>query len=125
MWALRCILFLVAINALSSGAEGDVTGNEWKTLAEGERKMYVIGVTDAWSELARFVRHDTNQTKRALTTPEKIFFFNVSCFIDRQMPKSQIIAIVDQYMTEHPAEWHEDMTTLVLKATGKACGRPN
>ena len=37
-------------------AFADVSGTEWRALSDDNRAEYVIGVTDAWSQLIRFTQ---------------------------------------------------------------------
>lgn len=47
----------------------------------------------------------------------------VSCITDR--PYSQITAIVEKYMKDHPEKWNYDMASIVWTAISEACKKNN
>lgn len=112
--AAGCIVFVF----LSVSSAGAVTGNAWKQLSETQRGSYVMGVIDGW----HFVSALAQLQRGAKPTETEEIIIKVSdCVYDKRMPYSQVIAIVEKYMNDNPAEWHQLMSGVIWDALAKAC----
>jgi hypothetical protein len=87
---IACVLFAVEANAIS--------GNQWKQLSQTQQQTYVIGVLDAWDNLAQVALLVKQQ-------PSSVTGFTelVKC-VQKGMSYSQINAIVQKYMENNPSQ---------------------
>jgi len=97
------------------------TGNEWRSMSQPERLMYVAGVMDAWFNVAAV----TKVIKQSDPTHhpgivERILAQITDCTQER-MTYQQSHAIVEKYMNQNPESWHQDMASITWAAMSKAC----
>jgi len=91
-----------------------MTGNEWRDLPVGARTSYVTGVVDNLVEFGAAVRSLVPAEKR--TASEKMLVSFEECIARTPRPPSQLVAIVDKYIKDNPAQWHGRMSGLVFEA---------
>ena len=113
------IFSLVAMVAAGYSAEsaaqdvyihnGFVSGNDYRGWSSTAKERYVIGLIEGML-LAPFF----GASKEQLSWLEE-------CATG--MTSSQIVAILDKYLDENPARWHEDMHALGYVAMKDACNR--
>ena len=113
---LGIALVTVSLLGASPSAAFALSGNDYQKQPELARSMYVAGVIEGWQTLAVMV------VERKLQAPEvdTLYFPIVRC-VEKGMTRGQTLAIVDKYMTENPARWHEQMGVLVWMAMTDAC----
>jgi hypothetical protein len=86
---------------------GFITGNDYRTMSQGARRTYVMGLIDGLF-LAPFV----GAPKRQVACLERCA---------EGMRDEQVIAIVDKYISENPVRWHGSVHVLVYSAMREAC----
>lgn len=92
---------------------GFVSGNMYERFSPDEKRAYVTGMIDgflyspALSTLAKEAVYTATHLKR--------------CIKEANMSDSQILAIVEHYLSEHPAEWGGSMHQVVFFAMLDAC----
>lgn len=91
-----------------------MTGNTWNTMTKAVQSFYIAGVIDGWRE-ASISEEDLREGGGKMTRM-------VAC-LSIGMPRSQIIAVVEKYMKDHPEAWHLEMSTLILLALSEMCSR--
>jgi hypothetical protein len=97
-----------------------IDANAWRTLPEGSRGMYVVGVVDAWAD----VKSASEMIKKAepayVPSPaEKLYGSAWDCMGGR--PLNQIIAIVEKYVKDHPENWDATMPSHIWNALQNLC----
>ena len=100
--------------ALTPGWSYAVTGNDWQKWNEDTKTAYVSGVVDTWKHVA----HRANEYRATEFT--KSYSSAVDCLKGRR-PYSQISAIVEKWMKDHPEHWHYELTSLVWEAVHHSC----
>ena len=86
---------------------GFITGIEYRAFDTNEKKKYVMGLLDG-TFLAPFFDAKKNKIE----------------WLERcatGMNDAQIIAVVDRYLSDNPARWHESMNALAFLAFKHAC----
>jgi len=91
-----------------------MTGNEWRALPAAARTSYVTGVVDNLADFGAAVRSLVPAEKR--TASEKMLVSFEECIAKTPRPPSQLVAIVDKYIKDNPAQWHTRMSGLVFEA---------
>jgi len=113
--AMACAAMLLLAAASPVAAEergvaihhGFYTGNAYRELPEGQRWTYVSGVIEGMLLAPLY------------GAPKSKMVWIESCIVG--MLDKQVTAIVDKFMAENPARWHEDMHALVYSAMIGAC----
>ena len=100
--------------ALSPAPAAAVTGNDWRALPPAARTSYVTGVVDNLLDFGNAIRSLVPAEKR--TASEKMLVGFEDCIARTQRPPSQLVAIVDKYLKDNPAQWHTRMSGLVFEA---------
>jgi len=91
-----------------------MTGNEWRALPMAARTSYVTGVVDNLVDFGAAVRSLVPAEKR--TASEKMLVSFEECIVRTPRPPGQLVAIVDKYVKDNPAQWHGRMSGLVFEA---------
>ena len=105
-------------------------GAQWKALSPDSQKAYVMGVVDDWVHTIQMAERsiDVSKEKRlgldAYSVTEELLSKLVKCVTDQEMRYSQIIAIADKYLNDHPVEWTFDMSSHVFVAMAEVCQFP-
>lgn len=86
---------------------GFVTGTQYRTFTEPDRRKYAMGLLDGIF-LAPFFKAD----KKQLELLER-------CATG--MNDTQVVAILDKYLRDNPVRWHESMNALAFVALKEAC----
>jgi hypothetical protein len=94
-----------------------ISGTEYRRMQEGLKVAYVRGILDGWFQL-EVIRMSSKVESRA--EDDVLYGSIVRCMAGR-MTGEQTRAIVDKYVAEHPAQWHEEMALLVWLAMSEAC----
>ncbi len=89
--------------------QGFYSGNAYREFDEGQRWLYVSGVIEGMLLAPLY------------GAPRREMSWLESCVAG--MSNKQVTAIVDKFMSENPARWHEDMHTLVYSAMIGVCKR--
>jgi hypothetical protein len=110
-YCVAVILFSGLLAPLSASA---VTGNEWRALPASAKTAYVSGVVDSIVDFGMAVRSLVPVEKRSGS--EKMLVSFEDCIAKTPRPPSQLVAIVDKYVKEHPTQWHARMSGLVFEA---------
>ena len=103
-----------------------VSGNDWKRLPEPARDAFIMGVLDGIQHV-RFLFQVAREegAKRGITEPraitEAMIDDAVGCWFERKVPYSQLIALVNKYLTDHPDTWHFGMAFLTTQALAERC----
>lgn len=110
-------LWFVVLGAIPAPA---VVGNEWRTLDDAARWLYVAGVVDTWSMVKDGIQI-AKEGNPAYTpgASEEAFSTAFDCVAGR--PYAQTIAIVDKYMKDHPEKWHYTMAANIFIAIRSTC----
>jgi hypothetical protein len=106
-------LLLLGLSEWPSPASA-MTGNEWRALPTAARTSYVTGVVDNLVDFGAAVRSLVPAEKR--TASEKMLVSFEECIVRTPRPPSQLVAIVDKYVKDNPAQWHGRMSGLVFEA---------
>jgi len=106
-------LLLLGLSGCPSPASA-MTGNEWRALPTAARTSYVTGVVDNLVDFGAAVRSLVPAEKR--TASEKMLVSFEECIVRTPRPPSQLVAIVDKYVKDNPAQWHGRMSGLVFEA---------
>jgi len=106
-------LLLLGLSGWPSPASA-MTGNEWRALPTAARTSYVTGVVDNLVDFGAAVRSLVPAEKR--TASEKMLVSFEECIVRTPRPPSQLVAIVDKYVKDNPAQWHGRMSGLVFEA---------
>lgn len=88
---------------------GFYSGNEYRQLSQSQKMTYAAGVVDGI-----FLAPLYGAPKRQLLWLE-------SCIVG--ITDEQVTAIIDKFMGENPARWHEPMHILAFTALRAACDR--
>src|SRR5262249_27107767 len=107
------LLLLLALPLWPAPAAA-MTGNEWRALPVAARTSYVTGVVDNLVDFGAAVRSLVPAEKR--TASEKMLVSFEDCIAKTPRPPSQLVAIVDKYIKDNPAQWHTRMSGLVFEA---------
>ena len=107
------LLLLLGLPGWPSPAAA-MTGNEWRALPTAARASYVTGVVDNLVDFGAAVRSLVPAEKR--TASEKMLVSFEECIVRTPRPPSQLMAIVDKYIKDNPAQWHGRMSGLVFEA---------
>lgn len=116
---LCCLLSLVVCVLAPSLASG-VDGNAWLKLPENVRAGYLVGVFDGWAVLQS--EGEAYRKRHSDAVPgyiENVLDGLKDCH--KGKPPTQLIAIVDKYVKDHPEDWHFSMASLVSVALGEQC----
>ena len=107
------LLLLLALPLWPAPAAA-MTGNEWRALPVAARSSYVTGVVDNFVDVGTAIRTLVPAEKR--TASEKMVVAFEECISRTPRPPSQLVAIVDKYIKDNPANWHGRMSGLVFEA---------
>ncbi len=107
------LLLLLALPLWPASATA-MTGNEWQALPVAGRTSYVTGVIDNFTDVAMAIKTLVPAEKR--TASEKMVVAFEECISRTPRPPSQLLAIVDKYIKDNPANWHGRMSGLVFEA---------
>jgi len=114
-----CRLFVVVCILSPSVAHG-IDGNTWLKLPEDVRAVYLRGLWDGWihlqSEGEGYRKGHPGATPGIL---ENTLDELRHCL--RGKPFTQLDAIVEKYMKDHPEAWHYQMASTVFVALGESC----
>ncbi|HTY76944.1 MAG TPA: Rap1a/Tai family immunity protein [Candidatus Bathyarchaeia archaeon] len=99
---------------LSPAPAAAVTGNEWRAMPAAARTAYVAGVLDNLLDFGSAIRSLVPAEKRSAS--EKMLVGFEDCMARTPRPTSQLVAIVDKYVKDNPAQWHTRMSGLVFEA---------
>lgn len=95
-------------------------GNEYLKVPPVARVAYVAGVVDAYINLKATVEAKRSSTPSYVPGSfEGIIGEASSCLTG--MPYSQIVAIVDKYVKDHPEKWHHPMADTIFGALWTTC----
>ena len=111
---IAVVLSCCLLGPLWPSAAGAVTGNDWRALPAAAKTAYVTGVVDNLVDFGAAVRAIVPAEKR--TASEKMLVSFEDCVVRTLRPPSQLVAIVDKYVKEHPTQWHVRMSGLVFEA---------
>jgi len=115
--ALLCCLLAVALYGTPALA---LDGNAWLRLSETARAHYVAGVVDTWFGAKDLSKGLEDGIPIYVPGGVELAFTRASDCI-RGKPYSQVVAIVEKYMKDHPEKWHYDMTSSIFVAVYKTC----
>jgi hypothetical protein len=113
----QCVLVLLGgliAAVLSPALAVAVTGNDWRAMPAPARTAYVSGVVDNLVDFGSAIRSLVPAEKR--TASEKMMVGFEDCIAQTQRPPSQLVAIVEKYLKDNPAQWHTRMSGLVFEA---------
>jgi len=113
-WPCRAVLLGCLLVFLWSSWAGAVTGNDWRAMSAPARTAYVTGVVDNFVDVGTAIRTLVPAEKR--TASEKMVVAFEECISHTPRPPSQLVAIVDKYIKDNPANWHGRMSGLVFEA---------
>ena len=112
-------LFVGLILVQSSVVAAWTGGNDWLAWTKEMQFGYVAGVIDDWKNRQQVIEA---AAKRVGVQPQYDTTATlVVCVEERNMTRGQVVAIVEKYMNENPAEWHHAMASLVWTALNAVC----
>ncbi len=116
--AISLLGMLVCI--LAPSLAYSVDGNTWIKLPEDVQVGYLGGLWDGWSyvlsEGMAYLKKYPDATPGAVETGLAEV---LNCH--KGKPYTQLNAIVEKYMKDHPAIWHYSMPSLAFVAIKEAC----
>ena len=115
----RAMLGCVTLLILSVSEATALTGNEYRILQPSQRVTFVLGVFDGWGVMGT-ISKAVRESEGSMT---RLFSDIFDCAVTKGMTQGQIQAIVDKYITDHPASWHLGAGQLVFLAMTEACTR--
>jgi hypothetical protein len=122
-WHCLAIVMLCGLLTLLLPAPaGAMTGNDWRALPAPAKTAYVSGVVDNLVDVGAAVRSLVPAEKRSGS--EKLLVSFEDCIAKTPRPPKQLVAIVDRYIKENPAQWHSRMSGLVFEALRCKEGAP-
>lgn len=106
------LLVLLCIPALSADVKsftigGFLTGNDYRRLNDSTKLYYAAGLYDGMRGAAMLG-----------ASPTDVEFLR-NCFNDAEA--TQVVAVLDRYVDDHPSEWHYSMNLIAYKAFRNAC----
>jgi len=117
-----CVAVILFCGLLAPPSARAVTGNDWRALPASAKTAYVSGVVDNFVDFGTAVRSLVPAEKRSGS--EKMLVSFEDCIAKTPRPPSQLVAIVDKYLKENPAQWHVRMSGLVFEALRCKEGAP-
>ena len=109
---IALLLISVSIQAADDGfviKSGFLTGTQYRSLNGIDRQKYAMGLIDGIL-LSPFFGADN----------KRLAWLELCA---TGMNGEQIVAILDKYLRENPARWHESMNTLTYFSMKQECGR--
>jgi len=87
-------------------------GNSYMKLERIAKNFYIQGLIDGMS----FMKTDlfNMSQEHSVGIPWQIFFAIMSADKFKDMTSSQIVAIFDKYLEEHPKEWHYRVSSIFI-----------
>lgn len=117
--AMVCCCFLLVLGFTTDTASA-TTGNDLLALPEYPRTTYVVGVIDAWGEVGTLIRQ-TKDPSPELAVIDRMFGDLARCAVGRKMTRAQVGAIVDKFLKDNPAKWHDSAGSLIWEAFTDVC----
>jgi hypothetical protein len=109
------VIFICIYTILHSDSASAATGNDWLKWSKDAQQFYVTGVFEGWNQAVPFCKQ-THDDCEFIINLAKPF---LSCFTGS--PYSQIFAIIQKYMQDHPQQWHQNMALLIWTAVAESC----
>jgi hypothetical protein len=91
-----------------------ITGSEWLNTTDDAQHLYVVGALSGW-KTAELMCKQTKENCMFIRT----FVYAISCL--ETAPFSHYVAIVREYVKEHPDQWNDDMALTTWMAVGESC----
>jgi hypothetical protein len=111
---LSLVLALVGLAASAPAQQSQVniktgflTGNTFRELSVGGKRGYAQGFTDGVFVAPLF------------RAPKSELAWLESCMVG--MTDAQVVAILEKWLNENPAQWHMQMNVLAYNALSQAC----
>jgi hypothetical protein len=99
---------------LSIGPAFAITGHDWLNISKDGQHLYVVGTLSGW-KTAELMCKEAEDNCLFLRT----FVRAISCL--EMAPLSQYVAIVRQYVQDHPDRRNDDMALTIWMAVGESC----
>jgi hypothetical protein len=112
-WIVVALLCCLLMSLIPSPAAA-VTGNDWRRLSSAAKTAYVSGVVDTLMDFGAAVRSLVPAEKRSAS--EKTLVSFEDCVGKTPRLPRHLVAIVDRYVKENPAERYARMSALVFEA---------
>jgi hypothetical protein len=121
---MRLLLFAFCFLVGTYTTADALTGNAWRPLPEGARRLYVAGVIDTWQWSTRMTEFAKKKSPGyAPQAVESMLLPAMTCIHDK-MTYEQAMGVVEKYMTQNPEDWHHEMADLVWMALSSTCPGP-
>jgi hypothetical protein len=104
--------------AVAYGDAAAASGNDYQKWDASAKLFYVIGVLEGWASIDEALKGTKSTEPPALG---ELQLSVVRCMSTKGMTMGQAEAIVNKYIADNPAEWHNRMAYLVLRAMLNAC----
>ena len=115
--AMFVILDVVLIVSSPGLVSAQLTGYGWRNLPEDRRFWYVIGAYDG-TQLPQHLDRDLFPS--APKSPTNMHLEGISACM-KDTPRDQVVAMVEKYVRDHPAEWLRPMPLLLFSTLSEAC----
>jgi hypothetical protein len=112
-WTVVAVLCCLLMSLIPSPAAA-VTGNDWRRLSAAAKTAYVSGVVDTLMDFGAAVRSLVPAEKRSASDKTLVSF--EGCIGKTPRFPSHLVAVVDKYVKENPAERYARMSALVFEA---------
>ena len=93
-----------------------ISGNEWLNITKDAQDLYIVGTLSGW-KTAELMCKQTKDNCMFIHT----FVYAISCL--ESAPFSQYVAVVRNYVKEHPDQGNDDMALTIWMAVGESCSR--
>ena len=118
-WAMVCCCFLLVLGFTTDKAPA-TTGSDLLGFPENVRAIYVAGVIDGWGEVGTLIRQSKDPSPE-LAVIDRMFGDLARCAAGRKMTRAQAGAIVDKFLKDNPAKWHDPAGSLIWEAFTNVC----
>jgi hypothetical protein len=113
--SILALLFVASLcNAKPSLA---ISGDRWLKLNRVERIAYISGVLDTWDDDVALCEKKSEEPWCAQVK----LAYEPIVLCSQHRPYREIVAIVEQYMKEHPQEWERSMAGHIWIALYESC----
>jgi hypothetical protein len=114
--AVRLLTIAVILLAAPSLARAQMNVDQYQTLSESERALYIVGLIDGW-------RHAVEVLKGLKESDTTVKFFGKIVDCTGPMTRRQVLDIVDRYVQTHPGERNWSAMSHAYLALDNACTR--
>ena len=117
-WARFALAALLVVASLYNAKPSlAISGSRWLKLNREERIAYISGVLDTWDDDVALCEKKPEEPWCAHVR----LAYEPIVLCSQHRPYLEIVAIVEQYMKEHPQEWERSMAGHIWIALYESC----